>query len=39
MNSPAKTTEVNPIIEERAVLVSIIRDNQTAEQVAEYLDE
>ena len=39
MNNSAKTTEVNPIIEERAVLVSIIRDNQSAEQVAEYLDE
>jgi len=31
--------EVNPIIEERAVLVGVIRDNQTAEQVDEYLDE
>ena len=31
--------EVNPKIEERAVLVGIIRDNQTAEQVDEYLDE
>ena len=31
--------EVNPIIEERAILVGIIRDNQTAEQVDEYLDE
>ncbi|MCB0508617.1 MAG: GTPase HflX [Bacteroidetes bacterium] len=31
--------EVNPIIEERAVLVGIIRDNQTTEQVEEYLDE
>lgn len=39
MNNPSKTTEVNPIIEERAVLVSIIRDNQSLEQVEEYLDE
>ncbi len=31
--------EVNPLIEERAILVGIIRDNQTAEQVDEYLDE
>lgn len=34
-----KMHEVNPEIEERAVLVGIIRDNQTAEQVEEYLDE
>jgi GTP-binding protein HflX len=31
--------ETNPIIEERAVLVSIIRDNQSVVQVDEYLDE
>lgn len=31
--------EINPLIEERAILVGIIRDNQTAEQVDEYLDE
>jgi GTP-binding protein HflX len=31
--------EINPIVEERAILVGIIRDNQTAEQVEEYLDE
>ncbi len=31
--------EVNPLIEERAILIGIIRDNQTAEQVDEYLDE
>jgi GTPase len=39
MNNTTKTTEVNPVIEERAVLVGVIRDNQTAEQVDEYLDE
>ncbi|MDB5228801.1 MAG: GTP-binding protein HflX [Bacteroidota bacterium] len=31
--------EINPTIEERAVLVAIIRDNQTPEQVEEYLEE
>ncbi len=31
--------EVNPLIEERVVLVGVIRDNQTAEQINEYLDE
>lgn len=31
--------EVNPLVEERAVLIGIIRDTQTAEQVEEYLDE
>lgn len=31
--------ETNPHIEERAILVGIIRDNQTAEQIDEYLDE
>ncbi len=31
--------EVKVHIEERAVLVGVIRDNQTAEQVEEYLDE
>ena len=31
--------DVNQIIEERAVLIGIIRDNQTSAQVEEYLDE
>lgn len=31
--------ETNPLVEERAVLVGIIRDNQSPEQVDEYLDE
>lgn len=31
--------ETNPVFEERALLVSIIRDKQTAEQIEEYLDE
>lgn len=31
--------EVNPIINENAILVAIIRDDQTKEQVEEYLDE
>ncbi|HNF49008.1 MAG TPA: GTPase HflX [Chitinophagales bacterium] len=31
--------EINPHIEERAILVGLIRDNQTAEKVDEYLDE